>query len=154
MIKQEVYVAGVKTLVPREELTPKVIGIDEDGRDIYGRYYTYYNSDGTPDLVAEQKATDTKTLQDLETQYELDVSNLTKGYPKTEKDTWFKQETEARAYMLDTNADVPFMTKLAEARNTTKFDMATKIIENSDVYANAVGALTGKYQQDKKDLGA
>ena len=51
MIKQEVYINGVPTMVLQSELTRSVVGKDELGNDILGDFYKHYLEDMTPDLT-------------------------------------------------------------------------------------------------------
>lgn len=51
MIKQQVNINGVPTMVLQSELTRSVIGKDESGNDILGDFYKHYLEDMTPDLA-------------------------------------------------------------------------------------------------------
>ena len=124
------------------------------GLDTYedGTYATYYNQDGTIDTVKEAKLAKATTLSDINLWYEGEVAKLTKGIPNTERDTWTKQETEARAYQADATAIVPFITNLSTTRGVPLDYLVTKIIEKANAYAIAVGTLTGERQRREDEL--
>ena len=56
MIKQQIYINGVPTMVLQSDLIRKVIGKDEEGINIYGDFHKYYNEDGTIDTDKEAEA--------------------------------------------------------------------------------------------------
>jgi len=73
MIKQQVEVDGVLTLVPQDKLTRRVIGQDNFDNNIYGDYYKYYKLvDGVyvPDMekinaeITKQETEAIKTAKD------------------------------------------------------------------------------------------
>lgn len=89
-------------------------------------------------------------LKDINKEYEDAVRNLTIDTPDSEKQTWLKQESEARAYLSDTMAFTPLIDAMCETRNCTKEYMVNKIIEKADAYAVAIGRLTGLRQKQEK----
>lgn len=91
-------------------------------------------------------------LDKINKEYEDEVAKLTKGVPDTERSTWNKQEQEARLYLEDKNADVPFIKTLAENRGIPLDYLATKIIEKADSYSVALGELTGLRQKEEDSL--
>lgn len=93
-------------------------------------------------------------LKDINKEYEDAVRSLTIDTPDSEKQTWLKQESEARAYLSDTMALTPLIDAMCETRKCTKEYMVNKIIEKADAYAVAIGRLTGIRQaKEKKILG-
>lgn len=104
------------------------------------------------DVSSKVEAYLEKTASDrINKEYEEKVANLTKGVPDTEKNTWNKQELEARAYLEDNNANVPFIRTLAESRGVLLDYLAQRIIEKAEVYSVELGKLTGEKQR-KLDL--
>lgn len=89
-------------------------------------------------------------LKDINKEYEDAVRNLTIDTPDSEKQTWLKQENEARAYISDNTTQTPLIDAMCEARNCTKEYMVNKIIEKADAYAVAIGRLTGIRQAKEK----
>ena len=85
-------------------------------------------------------------------EFEQEVAALTVGIPKEEQMTWTKQEQEARAYILDSNASTPFIDAICTARGCEKSYLVNKIIEKADEYAVAVGTLTGIRQKLEKEI--
>lgn len=84
--------------------------------------------------------------------YETAVSQLTSTVPQSEIATWTKQESEARAYLLDNTVSTPLIDSIATARGIGKDYLVAKIIEKADAYAVAIGILTGIRQAKEKDI--
>lgn len=99
--------------------------------------------------AAELKA---QTLVQINNDYENEIAQLTIGIPATERETWIKQEQEARAYTIDSNTPTPFLDSLASQRGVPKDYLVSKIIEKADLFAVAVGALTGARQKAEDEL--
>lgn len=78
--------------------------------------------------------------------YENAVNELTAGYPQNEVQSWAKQETEARAYMADNDAETPWLKGASLARRINIQTLAAMIISNADAIAPLHGGLTGKRQ--------
>ena len=91
-------------------------------------------------------------LKDINKEYEDAVINLTIDTPDSEKQTWLKQESEARTYILDDTASTPFIDAICLARECEKSYLVAKIIEKADAYAVAVGTLTGVRQKLEKEI--
>ena len=91
-------------------------------------------------------------LKDINKEYEDAVRNLTISTPDSEKQTWIKQDQEARAYLLDSNAPTPFIDAICLARECDKSCLTRKIIEKANAYAVAVGMLTGVRQKLEKGI--
>ena len=62
MIKQQVYINGVPTMVLQSDLTRSVIGKDELGNDILGDFYKHYLEDMTPNLVLIESLNNKESL--------------------------------------------------------------------------------------------
>lgn len=114
-----------------------------------GSYYTYYKEvDGEyqPDLVKEQELEKAKVLTDANADYESQVKSLTADVPESEKLTWTKQETEARGWTADNSYPTPLVDGIVATRGVDKAELVAKIIVKADLYAVAVGQLTGLRQ--------
>lgn len=79
--------------------------------------------------------------------YEDKVNALTIETPDAEVKTWSEQKSEAKAYTLDNTALTPLIDSIAITRGIPKELLVTKILEKADIYANAVGVLTGERQR-------
>lgn len=90
------------------------------------------------------------SLAEINANYQKEISLITSGVPISEISTWTKQEQEARAYLLDSNASTPFIDAICLAREVNKSYLVGKIIEKADAYAVAVGTLTGIRQKQEK----
>ena len=85
-------------------------------------------------------------------EYEEAINNLTEDISKDEKDTWVKQESEARAWVLDKSSPTPLLSAMCEARGCSLEYMVGKVIEKSDLYTIEVGRLLGEKQRKEKEL--
>ena len=120
--------------------------------DENNKQYKYYlpemvDSMYVPDTAKLQIVAKATTLSDASDDYEKSVAAMTKGVPQSEKDTWTKQEAEARGYLVDPLSATPFIDSLSTARGITKEYLVPKIIEKADAYAVALGTLTGVRQK-------
>lgn len=104
-----------------------------------------------PPTPAEQKAA---AHARINAAYEVAVNALTAGYPKTEIDSWAKQETEARAWMADNSTSTPWIDSAAGARGIEKSAFVSLVIANADALAPLHGALTGKRQNLRDAINA
>ena len=91
-------------------------------------------------------------LKDINKEYEDAVRNLTIDIPDSEKQTWLKQENEARAYISDNTTQTPLIDAMCETRKCTKEYIVNKIIEKADAYAVVIGRLTGLRQAKEKEI--
>ncbi len=86
--------------------------------------------------------------------YSASVNALTAGYPENEVASWPKQETEARAWMLDNSAQTPWIDSATTARGMLKQDFISLVIANADALAPLHGALSGKRQYLRDQIDA
>lgn len=125
------------------------IEIEEDNF-VFDLNYDYTINNG--EIVSTKKNNPEYLLLNVNKEYEDAVRNLTIDTPDSEKQTWVKQENEARAYKSDNTALTPLIDVMCEARNCTKEYMVNKIIEKADAYAVAIGRLTGLRQAKEKEI--
>jgi len=120
-----------------------------------GSYYTYYlEVDGryVVDTVKEDAEAKEQAKNQVNSDYEQQVNALTQGVPEAEIKTWTKQELEARGYLADVTTPTPLIDALCAARVVPKDYLVAKIIEKADMYAVAVGSLTGIRQRAEDEL--
>ncbi len=133
----------------------EVVTQDEDGKEVVNKYSRKLrpmpNFTVTNDGLIANEAYKKQKLILINKEYEEQVAELTKGIPSTERSTWIKQEVEARAYLADNNADVPFIRTLAESRGVPLDYLANKIIEKAYIFSVESGKLTGEKQR-KEDM--
>jgi hypothetical protein len=103
-------------------------------------------------VIKTEKTDSTYLLSKANAEFETAISNLTSSIPTSEISTWTKQESEARAYLLDDTVSTPFIDAICLARDCDKSYLVGKIIEKADAYAVAVGALTGVRQKLEKEI--
>jgi cell pole-organizing protein PopZ len=75
------------------------------------------------------------------------MAAIKSGYPAEEVQSWDKQESEARAYIVSSSAATPLLSALATARGITLADLASRVIAKADLFAAASGAIIGKRQR-------
>lgn len=110
-------------------------------------------------FVFKEQRTDTEVrkaeyiskLMDINAEYDLAISNLSRGVPDTERSTWTKQEQEAKEVIAG-NINVPMLSALATARGIPLEYLASKVIEKASLYATIVGQLTGIRQREEDAL--
>ena len=103
----------------------------------------------TPDVDLAKSA----KLEEINATYNTATSALVETYPQTELLTFDKQESEARAWTADNNAETPLIDKLAEGRQIDKVELVRRIIAKADAFALATGYLTGQRQRFEDLLG-
>lgn len=82
------------------------------------------------------------------------IALISAGYPPSEVLSWPKQEREARAYAADPAAATPLIDALATARGIAKPELASRIIDKADLFAQVSGQLIGKRQALEDQLVA
>lgn len=90
----------------------------------------------------------------INTQAEKELKRFTETYPPGEISTFDKQETEARAYLLDNTAPTPLLDALATNRGIDKAELVSRVIVKADVFSAASGAIIGKRQKLEDALNA
>lgn len=78
------------------------------------------------------------------------VASMVKDTPDFERESWPKQEAEAKAYNADGNALTPYVDTLAASRGIPRALLLTKILEKVALYEAAHAYLTG-LRQAKED---
>lgn len=91
---------------------------------------------------------------DINTTFEKLMEPIINGIPSIERESWKKQETEARAYQDNPNASTPLIDALSESRGITKSVLVSRIIEKADLFATVSGRLIGKRQALEDALNA
>ena len=122
---------------------------DEDSFE-FDPSYTYKLEMGR--VVKTERNDKSYLLSKANADFETAISSLTSSIPTSEISTWTKQEQEARAYLLDSNAPTPLIDAICLTRECDKSYLVSKIIEKADAYAVAVGTLTGIRQKLEKEI--
>ncbi len=137
---------------------------DETEIELYQSEYIEYDKDSfefdssynykieNNEIVKTERNDKAYLLSKANADFETALSGLTSSVPTSEISTWTKQEQEARAYLLDSNALTPLIDAICLARECNKSYLVGKIIEKSDAYAVAVGTLTGVRQKLEKEI--
>ena len=137
---------------------------DETEIELYKSAYIEYSEDSfefdsnytykieNNEVVKTERNDNSYLLSKANADFEAAISSLTSSVPVSEISTWTKQEQEARAYLLDSNASTPFIDAICLARDCDKSYLVGKIIEKADTYAITVGTLTGIRQKLEKEI--
>ena len=137
---------------------------DETEIELYQSEYIEYSEDSfefnsnytykieNNEVVKTERNDNSYLLSKANADFEAAISSLTSSVPVSEISTWTKQEQEARAYLLNSNASTPFIDAICLARDCDKSYLVGKIIEKADAYAVAVGTLTGIRQKLEKEI--
>ena len=137
---------------------------DETEIELYQSEYIEYSEDSfefdssynykieNNEVVKTERNDNSYLLGKANADFEAAISSLTSSIPTSEISTWTKQESEARAYLLDSNALTPLIDAICLARDCDKSYLIGKIIEKADAYAIAVGTLTGIRQKLEKEI--
>lgn len=96
-----------------------------------------------PKTISELKSI--KTLE-INSSFEASMLPIINGIPAIERESWKKQETEARAYIIDGAASTPLIDALAATRGVGKSELVSRIITKADLFATISGQLIGKRQ--------
>lgn len=73
-------------------------------------------------------------------------SNLLVGYPKTEIESFYRQEKEALAWQADNKVDTPMLKQIARVRGVPFEVLVEKVIEKASQFAVAIGVIIGQRQ--------
>lgn len=137
---------------------------DETEIELYQSEYIEYDKDSfefdssynykieNNEIVKTERNDKAYLLSKANADFETALSGLTSSVPTSEISTWTKQEQEARAYLLDSNALTPLIDAICLARECNKSYLVGKIIEKADAYAISVGTLTGVRQKLEKEI--
>ena len=93
-------------------------------------------------------------LSEINTAFENSMRQITDSIPATERESWAKQETEARAYINNNSAQTPLIDALASSRSVDKAELVGRIIAKADLFAGISGTLIGRRQALEDDLDA
>jgi len=96
----------------------------------------------------------TQNKKQNENIFKSKVAQIKAGYPEEETISWDQQAKEAALYLLDKNAYVPLIDNMSKNRNTTLLELSTRIVEKTNLYANAYGTILGIYQKNNDILGS
>lgn len=110
---------------------------------------------GLPENTPPLDVVRTLKLREINKAYEAEMNALVAEYPETERESWGKQESEARAWLTDNTAPTPFIdAMLLVDASTTKTQLVNRIIAKSDALADATGQLTGKRHVKEAEIEA
>jgi hypothetical protein len=74
------------------------------------------------------------------------LASVTSAYPDSERTSWDKQETEARAWLLDGSTATPLLDGIIAGRGMDKATLVGKVIAKADAFAMLAGGVFGQRQ--------
>lgn len=104
------------------------------------------NKNNNIELVFDEK------MKEIDALCKMSIENISEDYSKEEISTFEKQEKEAREYLKNKDADIPFIKSIAEIRNMSIDELANKIIEKNDIYSKRYGEIIGQRQKLEKTI--
>lgn len=107
-----------------------------------------FSAPTSPPKTAEQ------VRAEINAAYSNAINVIADQYPDTERDSWAKQEAEARAYLADNNAATPLLSAIATARGITVDDLAARVVANADAYTVTAGEIIGRRQARMDEIAA
>jgi len=107
--------------------------------EAYG-YVQSISRDDAADLLAPIQ------IAIINADYERAVEALVADTPLPEREGWYKQEAEARAWSIDQQSGTPYVDGLAVARGVPREFLLSRILDKVALYEAAHAALTGKRQ--------
>ena len=117
--------------------------------EMWPELYALHPDDFPVPTEEQLKAVEARKIRQ---RYAQMMDEIVKPYTKTEQLTWDSQVKEADAYLLDSQADVPMISALAQNRGVSLDDLVTWIKENEARYRVAVGTLLGQQQAELDQL--
>ncbi len=103
-----------------------------------------------PVTTAQQKVTAATDLAAQKNQtvivdaYNEQIAKIVGNIPQSEIDTWPTQKEEALAYVVDNNADVPFIQNLATERSMALSELVPRILQKAAMYRDASSKALGQ----------
>lgn len=75
------------------------------------------------------------------------MESLAAPYLPQERESWDTQFKEATEWLVNSNASVPMIAAMTGNRGITVADLVGKIMENANLYRDAIGVMLGKQQR-------
>jgi hypothetical protein len=113
--------------------------------------YNYVNGQLVFDAIGQLER-DKNT--EIDAAYKAAIGVVSDAYPSTERDSWTKQDAEARAWTADHAAVTPFLTALAAARGIPIADLAAKVLGKADAYVVYAAQTIGRRQARQDAIAA
>lgn len=118
---------------------------------IFKNGFTYKFENG--EVVEIENSDKNYLISKLNEEYSYRLHRLLSNTTQEEKETWIKQEQEARNYLLDNNAYTPLIDAMLISRTDhTKESLVNKILEKAENYSIEVGKLLGEKQAKEKEI--
>lgn len=88
--------------------------------------------------------------QRIDDAYQTELDAAVSGYPEWERESWLRQESEARSVLMSR----PWINAAAEARGMNVSDLIDKIKAKADAFTLLHAAATGKRQRLQDEITA
>ena len=121
--------------------------IPEGMTEITDQHYDELVAAYTLAIVPDPVATARKRIDDA---YQAELDAAVAGYPGWERESWLRQESEARSVLMSR----PWINAAAEARGVSTSDLIDKIIAKADAFTLLHANATGKRQRLQDEITA
>jgi hypothetical protein len=118
-------------------------GMVEITDEHYDELVAAYNRAIEPDPVAAAR----RRIDDA---YQAELDTAASGYPAWERESWLRQESEARSVLMSR----PWINAAAEARGISASDLIDKIKAKADAFNLLHASATGKRQRLQEEITA
>lgn len=86
-------------------------------------------------------------LAQINASYQEAIDLITQATPQAEIQSWATQESEAKAYQANQEAQTPYIDSLAKARGVERGELVAKILEKAQIFSTLSATLTGSRQK-------
>lgn len=93
-------------------------------------------------------------IAEINANYEEVIGELVKETPGHERESWFKQEIEAKSFSVDASSKTPYIDILANSRGIPREILLMKVLEKVSHYESAHARLTGIRQAKEDEVKA
>ena len=138
-----------------EEVVVEEAETDEDGNVIKEavmgkvREYIPMTADEVARKVSEYKPLIEAKKKLTKEKYIKQAKELVADYDQYEIDTFITQETEAKEWQANNDADVPLIRAIASARGIEVDELVNKILAKASAMKVAIGAIIGSKQKEQ-----
>lgn len=99
------------------------------------------------DTILKNNTLKMRKMNEINTAFEDAMLYVRSEYTESEIMSWYKQENEARSWIIDNRNPTPLIDLIAEARGISKTELINKVVLKADQYSFATGVVIGRRQQ-------
>ena len=103
-------------------------------------------------IIPDQDLKRTTIAAGIRKEYASIIASVGSKYSQEEINTWSIQLKEATAYLQDNSIDTPFLNTLIKNRDISLNELATRIVNNNNIYLEKVSAILNQQQKELDEL--